>query len=72
MQSVKENVIKAIAKQDRVVCGVCGALLARRVHNNMCTSKDAAGIENKGVTIEIKCKHKDAGKVCNAINEVSL
>ena len=66
------NKVEATLNNDRIVCGACGALLAMKVQGYMCTSKDSAELENKGAVLEIKCKHKDRGIVCNRINVVTL
>ena len=71
---------KAVINGERIECGVCGALLAKRKYtNDVITDKLHEGdfvkaYEENGITtsIEIKCNHKDKGKKCGAINKILL
>ena len=65
------------AKRDgnRIICGACGALLAieqETVVTGEDWAKDNLEFINIRRGIEIKCKHKSAGKYCNTVNEILL
>ena len=55
--------MKAVVNGDRIECGECGAKLAELKSINQGRMKSL---------IEIKCKHKENGQTCNAINEILL
>lgn len=61
---------KAVLNGDRIECGKCGALLAKRVQGFTCISK--SDTEHSDGTLEIKCKHKDKGTCCNEVNRIEL
>lgn len=80
--------IKAVFKRDRIECGNCGALLAKRIHPH--GIGEFAGesatefmrkqeprytkkVESHANTIEIKCKHRASERgSCNAVNIIQL
>jgi hypothetical protein len=60
---------------DRIVCGKCGALLAKLTGTSKCNGIETfsdSELEWKKKSIEIKCKHKSQGKYCDTINEILL
>jgi ribosomal protein L16/L10AE len=58
--ALTEKVYTAQINGDRMECGKCGALLQIVM---------SCG---KGTKLEIKCKHKENGHTCNAINRIEL
>jgi len=73
--------IKAVINGERIECGACGALLCKKsetvVNAESLTqefrmNRFTGEITQKMIYLEIKCKHKDKGKTCNAINKIKL
>jgi hypothetical protein len=60
---LEEGVYKAVILEDKIMCGKCKHKLAEK--------KGVIQQYGKGEII-LKCKHKDAGKFCNALNEILL
>jgi hypothetical protein len=68
---------KAVINGDRIECGQCGALIAKKKNKAKINQLAVGGyikgeIGNEQFILEIKCTHKDKGKKCGAINEILL
>jgi hypothetical protein len=67
--------IKAVINGERIECGKCGHLIGMVqcpvVVSHQAESNNTDYIEARA-KLTIKCKHKDKGKTCNAINEILL
>jgi hypothetical protein len=79
--------VKAILEQNRIVCGNCHALLAKKIeahdisklHGESATDfmrkqepRFTKKVEPEPYSIEIKCKHRNNGLSCNSINIIEL
>jgi len=77
----------AVFRNDRIECGNCGALLAKRLspHGIHDFNGESATefmrsqeprfvkkVQSEPNTIEIKCKHRSKGIACDYVNVISL
>ena len=61
---------KAVLNGDRILCGKCYSLLAKRVQGYTCINKTTTEYKENG--IEIKCKNKQNGSCCNEMNLIVI